>query len=68
MPENIVRIEDFKDYYQNHLTDFSDVTLTLVDVFRQGDKIIKRFNFKGTHTGIFFLESLPLEEKLILME
>ncbi len=53
-PENIVGIQGFKDYYQNYLTGFSDVTFTLIDVFGQGDKIVKHWNFKGTHTGEFF--------------
>tara|TARA_B110000046_G_scaffold156272_1_gene167033 strand:- start:397 stop:942 length:546 start_codon:yes stop_codon:yes gene_type:complete len=53
-PENVVGIEGFKDYYQNYLTGFSDVTFTIVDVFGQGDKIVKHWNFKGTHTGEFF--------------
>ena len=53
-PENVVGIQGFKDYYQNYLTGFSDVTFTLVDVFGQGDKIVKHWNFKGTHTGEFF--------------
>ncbi len=54
VPENIVGIQGFKDYYQNYLTGFSDVTFTIVDVFGQGDKIVKQWNFKGTHTGTFF--------------
>jgi len=54
MPENVVGIQGFKDYYQNYLTGFSDVTFTIVDIFGQGDKIVKHWNFKGTHTGEFF--------------
>ena len=53
-PENVVGIKGFKEYYQNYLTGFSDITFTLVDVFGQGDKIVKHWNFKGTHTGDFF--------------
>ena len=53
-PENVVGIQGFKDYYQNYLTGFSNVTFTIVDVFGQGDKIVKHWNFKGTHTGEFF--------------
>ena len=53
-PENIAGIQGFKDYYQNYLTGFSDVTFTIVDVFGQGDKIVKHWNFKGAHTGEFF--------------
>ena len=42
------------DYYQNYLTGFSEVTFTIVDVFGQGDKIVKHWNLKGTHSGEFF--------------
>lgn len=53
-PENIVGIDNFKAYYQNFLTGFSEIKFTIVDVFGQGDKIVKHWNFKGTHTGDFF--------------
>ena len=53
-PENIVGIENFKSYYNNYLTGFSNVTFSIVDVFGQGDKIVKHWNFKGKHTGDFF--------------
>ncbi len=53
-PENVVGIEDFKAYYQNFLTGFSDIQFTIVDVFGQDAKIVKHWNFKGTHTGDFF--------------
>lgn len=53
-PENVAGIKGFKQYYQNYLTGFSDITFTLVDVFGQVDKIVKHWNFKGTHTGDFF--------------
>lgn len=54
VPENIVGIDGFKNYYNNYITGFSNVTFTIVDVFGQGDKIVKHWNFKGTHTGEFF--------------
>ncbi len=53
-PENIVGIENFKAYYQNFITGFSEIEFTIVEVFGQGDKIVKQWNFKGTHTGDFF--------------
>jgi len=53
-PENIVGIEGFKDYYKNYLVGFSNITFTIVDVFGQGDQIVKHWNFKGTHSGEFF--------------
>ncbi|MEB8330520.1 ester cyclase [Flavobacteriaceae bacterium KMM 6897] len=53
-PENIVGIEGFKAYYQNFFTGFSEVSFTILDVFGQNDKIVKKWNFKGEHTGDFF--------------
>ena len=51
---DIVGIENFKAYYNNYLTGFSDAEFTIVDAFGQGDKIVKHWNFKGTHDGEFF--------------
>ena len=53
-PENIVGIEGFKAYYNNYLIGFSDAEFTIIDAFGQGDKIVKHWNFKGTHDGEFF--------------
>ena len=53
-PVNIVGIEAFKAYYQNFLTGFTQINFTIVDVFGQGDKIVKHWSFKGKHTGDFF--------------
>lgn len=63
VPENIVGIQGFKDYYQNYLTGFSDAKFTIVDVFGQGDKIVKHWNFKGTHNGDFF--GIPATGKIV---
>ena len=53
-PENVLGIKGFKASYQNYLIGFSDITFALVDVFGQGDKIVKHWHFKGTHTGECF--------------
>lgn len=53
-PKNIVGMENFKAYYQNFLTGFSKIQFTIVDIFGQGDKLVKHWNFKGKHTGDFF--------------
>jgi steroid delta-isomerase-like uncharacterized protein len=53
-PENVVGVKDFKAYYQNYLTGFTNITFTIVDAFGQDDRIVKHWNFKGTHTGDFF--------------
>ena len=53
-PENVVGIENFKAYYSNFVNGFSEVKFTIIDVFGQGDKIVKHWNFIGKHTGDFF--------------
>ena len=52
--DNIIGIEGTKNYYGNFLTGFSDAEFTFVDIFGQGDKLVKHWNFKGTHDGDFF--------------
>ena len=51
---NIVGIEGVRQFYMNYLNGFSDIEFTIVDAFGQGDKIVKHWNFKGTHDGNFF--------------
>ncbi|WP_445734124.1 ester cyclase [Mariniflexile sp.] len=51
---NIVGIADFKAYYKTFMVGFSDVKFTVKDVFGQGNKIVKHWNFTGKHTGDFF--------------
>ena len=51
---DIIGLENFKNYYNNYLTGFSDAEFTIVDIFGQGDKMVKNWNFKGTHDGDFF--------------
>ncbi|CAN5370579.1 hypothetical protein BH11BAC3_BH11BAC3_47970 [soil metagenome] len=53
-PADIVGIDSARAYYANYLTGFSNVSFTIVDVFAQGDKLVKQWNFKGKHTGEFF--------------
>ncbi len=51
---DIIGLENFKNYYNNYLTGFSDAEFTIVDIFGQDDKMVKHWNFKGTHDGDFF--------------
>ena len=53
-PENIVGIENFKAFYQNYLTGFSNITFTVINAFGKDNQIVKHWNFKGNHTGDFF--------------
>ena len=51
---DLVGIEACKKFYMNYLTGFSNIEFTIIDVLGQGDRLVKHWNFKGTHTGEFF--------------
>ncbi|WP_218141010.1 ester cyclase [Hyunsoonleella jejuensis] len=53
-PENVVGIENFKSYYSNFTTGFSDVEFTIENIFGQGNDMVKHWHFKGKNTGEFF--------------
>ena len=53
-PENVVGIENFKGYYSNFTTGFSNVEFTIENIFGQKENLVKHWNFKGTHSGEFF--------------
>lgn len=62
-PTNVVGIDSARAYYANYLTGFSDVSFTIKDVFGMANKLVKHWNFKGTHTGIFF--GIPATNKKV---
>ena len=51
---DIVGIEATKNYYMNYLTGFSNREFTILEVVGQGNRLVKHWNFKGTHTCNFF--------------
>ena len=51
---DVVGLENFKAYYGNYITGFSDAKLDFVDLFGQGDKMVKHWRFTGTHDGECF--------------
>jgi steroid delta-isomerase-like uncharacterized protein len=53
-PANVVGIDSAKAFYSNFLTGFSNIQFSIKNVFGQGEKLVKHWNFKGTHTGDFF--------------
>jgi len=53
-PADVVGIDSAKAFYSNFLTGFSDIKFTFTNVFGQGEKLVKQWNFKGKHTGDFF--------------
>ena len=59
---DIVGLENFKKYYANYVVGFSDAEFTFIDVFGQGDKIVKHWNFKGTHDGDFLVYPLQVKK------
>ena len=52
--DDLVGIEALKNYYGNYVNGFSDAKFTFVDLFGEGDKLVKHWNFVGTHDGEFF--------------
>ena len=43
-----------KAYYANYVTGFSNRQFIVKEMIAKGDKIVKYWQFKGTHTGNFF--------------
>ena len=65
-PSDVVGIDSARAYYANYHTGFSNITFTIKDVFGQGDKLVKYWNFKGTHTGNFF--GIPATGKTVSLD
>jgi hypothetical protein len=43
-----------KAYYDNYVIGFSDREFIVKEIFADGDKLVKYWQFKGKHTGTFF--------------
>lgn len=65
-PENVVGIENFKAYYSNFTNGFSEDAFTIIDIFGQGNKLVKHWKFTGKHTGDFF--GIPPTGKTVEVE
>jgi steroid delta-isomerase-like uncharacterized protein len=50
-------LEPFKQYLSMLLTAFPDLHVTIEDMIGEGDKVVVRFTFRGTHQGD--LRSIP---------
>jgi steroid delta-isomerase-like uncharacterized protein len=50
----LIGIEACKKHYMNFLNGFSDIEFSIPEVIGQGNRLVKHWNFKGTHTGNFF--------------
>ena len=65
-PKDLVGIDSAKAYYSNYLTGFSNISFVIKEVIGQGDKLVKYWNFKGKHTGMFF--GIPATGKVVNVE
>lgn len=65
-PSDVIGIDSARAYYANYLTGFSDVAFSIKDVFGMGNKLVKHWNFRGTHTGTFF--GIPATGKSVNIE
>ena len=43
-----------KAYYQNFVDGFSDRSFVVKEIIADGDRLVKYWQFKGKHTGVFF--------------
>ena len=51
---DLIGIEALQSYYENYLVGFSEIEFSIVESFGQGDRLTKKYTFKGKHTGDFF--------------
>mgnify|MGYP002077989635 FL=1 len=51
---DIMGIDSARAYYANYVNGFSDIKFTIIDVFGQGDKLVKHWRYQGKHTGTAF--------------
>lgn len=65
-PADVVGIDSARAYYANFITGFSNIQFIIKDVFGQGDKLVKHWEFKGKHTGNFF--GIPATDKDVDVE
>ncbi|MEN9928441.1 MAG: hypothetical protein RLZZ231_362 [Bacteroidota bacterium] len=59
-------VADAKAYYANFVTGFSNRQFIVKDMFGQGDKVTKYWQFKGKHTGTFM--GIPATGKTVDIE
>jgi steroid delta-isomerase-like uncharacterized protein len=50
----VVGIDRAREFYTNYLVGFSDTEFTMKETIGMDEKLVVYWNFKGTHTGLFF--------------
>jgi steroid delta-isomerase-like uncharacterized protein len=51
---DVMGIDSARAMCANYVNGFSNIKFTIIDVFGQGNKLVKHWDFKGKHTGTFF--------------
>ena len=51
---DVVGLDSARAYYANFITGFTNIHFTVNAIFGDGDKLVKYWNFRGTHSGTFF--------------
>ena len=46
-------IADLKKYFSEYITGFTNRDFKVLEIYGQGERVIKRWSFTGTHTGDF---------------
>lgn len=66
-PDGDVRgVEEFKRYLAPYLAAFPDMSMTVEDVIAEGDKVVSRYTFRGTHTGTTDVYGPPTGKPLVM--
>jgi len=52
-PEDITGLDSLKEYYSNTHRALPDLNATIDEMIVKGDKIVWRWTFTGTHSGLF---------------
>lgn len=61
--EDIRGLKNYKQYFSNFLDAFPDTHFTFDDIVAEGDKVVIRFTWTGTHKGEF--QGIPPTNKKI---
>jgi uncharacterized protein len=46
-------INDVRNYFSEYITGFTNRDFKVLEIYGQGERVIKRWSFTGTHTGDF---------------
>ncbi len=51
---DVVGLDSARAYYANFITGFTNIHFTVNAIFGDGDKLVKYWTFRGSHSGTFF--------------